>query len=201
MEPDSKSFCASFSSPRRTVALKLPKLPAWYTSLPSEVNWMTSEHTWSKKTSSCEMIIAVPPDSPPMQVPLMNSTSHCTPATSRWFVGSSSNSKFAFWATAHAKAKRICQPPLRPATAFSSISSPKPTPARALATASSDVTSASPLRWRVYSRAVVDGSTPCKILSWLKWAILIVSGKPTISFRAILPMSVDFPEPFDPTTP
>mmetsp|Transcript_20088 Transcript_20088/g.56954 ORF Transcript_20088/g.56954 Transcript_20088/m.56954 type:complete len:218 (+) Transcript_20088:84-737(+) len=79
----SSNFLASASLPPRAVFLKASKLPAWYASFPSEVKCTTSVQTLFRKSGSWETIMAVPPVFPPMQVLLMNSTSHAVAWTSK----------------------------------------------------------------------------------------------------------------------
>mmetsp|Transcript_53331 Transcript_53331/g.152893 ORF Transcript_53331/g.152893 Transcript_53331/m.152893 type:complete len:299 (+) Transcript_53331:839-1735(+) len=198
----SKSSLAFVSSPLSTVALKESKSPGWYTNFASFVKWITCVQTWFKNSASCDTIIAVPPASPPTHVLRMKATNHATASVSKWFVGSSNNSKLAFCATAHARAKRICQPPLSACTAFSSISSPsKPTACKAFSKSSSEAAVAPLFLSCAYSLAVVFCPMPRKMASCRKCTTRTSCGKPTISLDAILDINVVFPEPLEPTTP
>mmetsp|Transcript_143986 Transcript_143986/g.460222 ORF Transcript_143986/g.460222 Transcript_143986/m.460222 type:complete len:282 (+) Transcript_143986:880-1725(+) len=181
----SKSSLALASSPLSTVALKESKSPGWYTNFASFVKWITCVQT-----------------SPPTHVLRMKATSHATASVSKWFVGSSNNSKLAFCATAHARAKRICQPPLSACTAFSSISSPsKPTACKAFSKSSSEAAVAPLFLSCAYSLAVVFCPMPRKMASCRRCTTRTSCGKPTISLDAILDINVVFPEPLEPTTP
>mmetsp|Transcript_6655 Transcript_6655/g.20613 ORF Transcript_6655/g.20613 Transcript_6655/m.20613 type:complete len:215 (-) Transcript_6655:222-866(-) len=198
----SSTCWALASSPRSSRSLKASKFPAWYMSFASEVKCMMWVQTRFRKSASCETIIAVLPVSPPVHVLWMKSTSQFTASTSRWFVGSSSSSRPARWATAQARARRICQPPLRAPTAFSSISSAsKPTSARALLKSASDAAVLPWFRFRAYSRAGVEGAMPRRMASCLRCTTRNSCGKPSMSFLAIRAMSVVLPVPLAPTTP
>mmetsp|Transcript_74990 Transcript_74990/g.211888 ORF Transcript_74990/g.211888 Transcript_74990/m.211888 type:complete len:233 (+) Transcript_74990:2609-3307(+) len=74
---------ASCSSPFSALSLKAPKFPGWYASFPSEVKWTMSVQTSSRNSGSWDTIMAVPPARPPMQVVLMNFTSHLCAVVSR----------------------------------------------------------------------------------------------------------------------
>mmetsp|Transcript_139419 Transcript_139419/g.242480 ORF Transcript_139419/g.242480 Transcript_139419/m.242480 type:complete len:254 (+) Transcript_139419:2222-2983(+) len=124
--------------------------------------------------------------------------SHVTAASSKWLVGSSISRRSGFRSIAHARARRIRQPPLREETALPRISGVNPT-ASIIASTLLTLLSATPSLCWTYCVTVSSMSLSFRLDSTK--TVQRLAGISLTCRLAMLLMRVVFPTPFCPTSP